>query len=109
MSHDPVEPLAAVYAVGALDGDDLTQFEAHLPTCAACQASIRDAHETLTRATLSMPPMAPPAGARAALVRRVADRRGTRRGTLLLLGAATGGAPAHAEKVTGRLGSVGDT
>jgi len=101
MSHEPFETLAAVYAVGALDGDDLTQFEAHLPTCAACQASIRDAHETLTRATLSMPPMAPPAGARAALVRRVADRREPRRGTWLRWAAATAVAAAAAAMFTG--------
>src|SRR5262245_62482079 len=78
MSHEPFETLAAVYAVDALDGDDLAVFEAHLPTCSACQASVRDARETLARATLSMRPQAPPAAARAALVSRVAERRETR-------------------------------
>ena len=75
MTHEPYETLVAVYAVGALDGDDLAQFEAHLATCAACQASLRDAEETLARAALSAPPQAPPATARDALVRRVAERR----------------------------------
>ena len=28
MNHDPFDTLATVYAVGALDGDDLVQFEA---------------------------------------------------------------------------------
>jgi anti-sigma-K factor RskA len=74
MTHEPFETLAPVYAVGALDGDDLAVFEAHLPTCSACQASVRDAQETLARVTLSMPPQAPPAAARAALVGRVAER-----------------------------------
>jgi len=75
VSHEPFETLAAVYAVDALDGDELAQFEAHLPTCATCQASVREAQETLTRAMLSMPPQSPPPTARAALVRRVAERR----------------------------------
>ena len=101
MTHEPFETLAAVYAVGALDGDDLTQFEAHLPTCAACQASIRDAHETLTRATLSMPRLAPPAGARAALLRRLADRRDLRPRAWLRWAAATAVAAAVAAMFTG--------
>jgi anti-sigma-K factor RskA len=75
VSHEPFESFAPVYAVGALDGDDLEQFEAHLPGCNACQATVREAQETLTRATLSMPPQPPPAAARAALMRRVAERR----------------------------------
>jgi anti-sigma-K factor RskA len=75
VNHEPYETLAAVYAVGALDGDDLAEFEAHLPTCPACQAAVRDAQETLARAVLSAPPQAPPPGAREALVRRVAERR----------------------------------
>ena len=78
MSHEPFETFAAVYAVGALDGDDLAVFEAHLPTCTACQASVRDGQETLARAALSMPPQTPPPAARAALVRRVAERREVR-------------------------------
>ena len=71
MSHEPFETLAAVYAVGALDGDDLAQFEAHLPGCAICQAAVRDAQDTLARAMLSAPPQAAPSGVRDALVRRV--------------------------------------
>jgi hypothetical protein len=30
-SHEDFEDLAAVYVVGALDGDDLTRFEVHRP------------------------------------------------------------------------------
>ena len=96
MSHEPFETLAAVYAVDALDGDDLAQFEAHLSACPACQAAVRDARETLARAVLSAPPQMPPAAAREALVRRVAERRGARSygwlrwaaGTLVATGAA---------------------
>jgi anti-sigma-K factor RskA len=100
-SHEPFETLAAVYAVDALDGDDLAVFEAHLPTCPACQASVRDAHETLARATLSMPPQAPPAAARAALVRRVAEPRERRPRGWLRWAAATAVAAAAAAMFAG--------
>lgn len=100
-SHEPFETLAAVYAVDALDGDDLAVFEAHLPTCPACQASVRDAQETLARATLSMPPQAPPAAARAALVRRVAEPRERRPRGWLRWAAATAVAAAAAAMFAG--------
>jgi anti-sigma-K factor RskA len=101
VSHEPFESLAAVYAVGALDGDDLAQFEAHLPTCGACQATVRDAEETLARAMLASPAEAPPPEARAALVRRIAERRGARFGAWLRWTAATAVAAAAAAMFAG--------
>ena len=89
MSHEPFETLAAIYAVGALDGDEVAQFEAHLPTCPACQAAVRDAEETLVRAVLTAPPQVPPAAAREALVRRVGERRDVRSRAWLRWAAAT--------------------
>src|SRR5207244_2382928 len=89
MSHEPCETLAAIYAVGALDGDEVAQFEAHLPTCPACQAAVRDAEETLARAVLTASPQVPPAAAREALVRRVAERRDVRSRAWLRWAAAT--------------------
>jgi anti-sigma-K factor RskA len=71
VSHEPYETLAAVYAVGALDGDDLVQFEAHVPGCAICQASVREAQEVLARAALTATPQVPPPDVRRALVQRV--------------------------------------
>ena len=101
MSHEPFETLAAVYAVGALDGDDLAQFEAHLPTCAVCQATLREAQDALARAMLSTPPQAPPAGAREALVRRVGRARGADRRSWLRWAAATAVVAAAAAGFTG--------
>jgi len=89
MSHEPFETLAAIYAVGALDGDEVAQFEAHLPTCPACQAAVRDAEETLARAVLTAPPQVPPAAAREALMRRVTERRDVRSRAWLRWAAAT--------------------
>ena len=42
MSHDDIAELAADYALSALDPDDLALFEAHLPTCPECTASVAE-------------------------------------------------------------------
>ena len=89
MSHEPFETLAAVYAAGALDGDDLVQFEAHLPGCAECQAAVREAQDTLARAMLSARPQTPLPAVREALVRRVERTRGAGRRAWLTWAAAT--------------------
>lgn len=53
MSHDELDTLAALYAVGALDGDDLPRFQAHLATgCARCATMLRDAGDVRARAAL---------------------------------------------------------
>ena len=101
MSHEPFETLAAVYAVGALDGDDLAQFEAHLPSCAVCQAALREAEDALARAMLSTPPQAPPAEARQALVRRVGRAGGADRRSWLTWAVATTVVAAAAAGFTG--------
>ena len=72
MSHEPFETLAPVYAVGALDGDDLVRFEAHLREgCATCEAVLRDSTEALATLARDATPTIPPAYVRDALVRRV--------------------------------------
>ena len=101
MSHEPFETLAAVYAVGALDGDDLAQFEAHLPTCPACQTAVREAQDTLARAMLAAPPQVPPPAVREALVTRVARARPAGRRRWLAWAAATAVAAAAAAGFTG--------
>jgi anti-sigma-K factor RskA len=74
--HESFEELAAVYAVGALDGDELVQFEAHLAEgCERCARALRDAEHTLTRLTLDGPPAIPPPEVKTALLQRIdADR-----------------------------------
>jgi anti-sigma-K factor RskA len=72
MTHEPFDTLAPVYAVGALDGEDLVRFEAHLRQgCPACEAVVRDSTEALTAAAGDVPPMIPPAHVREELMRRV--------------------------------------
>jgi anti-sigma-K factor RskA len=71
-SHETYETLAAVYAVGALDGDDLAQFEAHLAEgCARCDAIVRESREALVRMALAATPSVPPPDVKAALQARI--------------------------------------
>jgi len=72
MTHEPFDTLAPVYAVGALDGEDLVRFEAHLREgCPTCEAVLRESTEAFAAATGEAPPMIPPAHVREALLRRV--------------------------------------
>lgn len=71
MTHEELGALAAVYAVGALDGDDLASFEAHLGSrCARCTDAVREFEETLTRLLLEATPVPPPSATRGRLLRR---------------------------------------
>src|SRR6185436_8881313 len=85
--HETYESLAAVYAVGALDGDDLARFEAHLAEgCERCEAIVRESREALTRTVLAASRAVPPPEAKAALQARIAaippSARALRRGWL---------------------------
>ncbi|MBM3218043.1 MAG: anti-sigma factor [Candidatus Rokubacteria bacterium] len=72
MSHEPFDTLAAVYAVGALDGGDLARFEAHLREgCSTCETIVRESSEALAGLARERPPVIPPAHVREALIRRV--------------------------------------
>ena len=72
MTHEPFDTLAPVYAVGALDGDDLVRFEAHLRAgCPECEALLRESAEALAASSRELPPMIPPAHVRETLMRRV--------------------------------------
>ncbi len=58
--HEPFADLAAPYALGALDGEDLVRFEEHLRGgCAECQRALaahRDALVQVARAVSAPPP-----------------------------------------------------
>lgn len=72
MTHEPFDTQAAAYALGALDAEERTEFERHLATgCTLCQASLRESGETLAALAAQLPPAVPPAGVRAALLRRI--------------------------------------
>ena len=72
MTHEPFDTLAPIYAVGALDGDDLVRFEAHLRAgCEVCESYLRDTAETFMELGRDEPPAIPPAHVRDTLLRRV--------------------------------------
>jgi len=105
-THDTFDELAAVYAVGALDGDDLARFEAHLAEgCARCATTLRESGEALGRLALAGTPEVPPPRVRASLVARAAGARpgraAPRRASWVPWAAATAAAAAIAAMITG--------
>ncbi len=78
--HEPFSELAVVYALGALDGEDLVQFRTHLQTgCTECNRTLEDAHAALAHLAqgLSEPP---PRRLRSAVIGRIAGDTGPRAG-----------------------------
>ena len=105
-SHETFDELAAVYAVGALDGDDLVRFEAHLTEgCERCAATLRESEQALARVALAGTPAVPPPAVKAALRQRVAAapraRRAPARASWVPWAAATGAVAAVAALLTG--------
>jgi len=73
MTHDTYETLASGYALGTLDGEDLTQFQAHLAEgCAACTTALRESAQTLALLARATSPVIPPASVKEALLARIA-------------------------------------
>jgi anti-sigma-K factor RskA len=71
MTHDPFDTQAAAYALGALDGEELAAFEAHLAQgCAQCEAALRESREALAGVAASAPRAVPPPEIRDTLMRR---------------------------------------
>jgi anti-sigma-K factor RskA len=76
MTHEPFDTQAAAYALGALDGEERTEFERHLATgCDLCQTSLRESGEALAALAAQLPPAVPPPGVKAALLRRIGGPR----------------------------------
>lgn len=82
MNHDEWLERAELYALGALDGEELRDFERHLARgCAECEERLDDCRETLARAAASLEPVAPPARVKADLLRRISAESKARRFT----------------------------
>ena len=72
---EPAE-LAALYAAGALPGDELAAFEAHLASgCEACQAELQQLRWVTSKLWYAIRPVIPDAKIRDALLARVAAKR----------------------------------
>src|SRR5262245_62607358 len=59
--HEHWHERGEIYALGALDGQELEEFEAHLASgCSICEAYLRETRETLAVLHRSLRPEAPP-------------------------------------------------
>jgi hypothetical protein len=69
MSTDhPFADSVGAYAIGALDADERRAFEAHLSTCARCQADLRDMQKVNAALAITEPRADPPASLRASTI-----------------------------------------
>ncbi len=72
INHEEWLEQAEIYALGALDGEDLAQFEAHLAAgCPRCEHRLRETRETLTLLPRSLEPVVPPAAVKARVLEQI--------------------------------------
>jgi anti-sigma-K factor RskA len=72
LNHDTWLEQAEIYALGALDGEELARFEAHLAAgCPQCEHRLRETREALTLLPRSLQPVAPPAAVKARLLAQI--------------------------------------
>jgi anti-sigma factor ChrR (cupin superfamily) len=86
MSHTTVDEeaagRAALYALGALEGDEAREFEEHLAAgCEACAAELREFETVAGDLGTAAPAAEPPAGVRARLLALVSEDKGGESGT----------------------------
>src|SRR5688572_21930910 len=71
--HEHWQEQSEIFALGALDGQELRDFEAHLASgCAICEAYLRETRETLNLLHQSLRPMAPPAAVKDRIFQQIA-------------------------------------
>jgi anti-sigma factor ChrR (cupin superfamily) len=67
---------AALYALGALDGEEAREFERHVAGCDACAAELREFETVAADLALAVPPASPPAAVRSRLLSLVSESEG---------------------------------
>jgi anti-sigma-K factor RskA len=67
-----------LYALGALDGEELQRFEAHLRSCKDCQRQLAEARSVSVLIGLAAPPLAPPPKVKAELMETIKKEKSTR-------------------------------
>ncbi len=75
--HDELVESAALYALGALSGDERQRLEAHLQTCAACQAEARAFAAVVDRLAYAAPRVDPPRRLRSDILAALPQPRAT--------------------------------
>lgn len=86
-AHDRYAELAGPWVLGLLDAAERREFEAHLESCAACQAEVRDAEAVAEALAEAVPQHAPPPDLRARVLAAAGPAPATNRTEA---GAATG-------------------
>ena len=77
--HENWREHGEIYALGALDGQELKEFEAHLASgCAICEAYVRETRETLAVLHRSLRPEAPPLAIKSRILDQIAPQAMTR-------------------------------
>ena len=70
--HESWRERGDIYALGALDGQELKDFEAHLAAgCATCDSDLREARETLNLLHRALAPIQPPPRVKTRLMNRI--------------------------------------
>ncbi len=70
--HEHWRECSDIYALGALDGEELKNFQAHLATdCPTCEAYVRDRGETLNLLHRSLRPLTPPSAVKARILHQI--------------------------------------
>ncbi|HYN10170.1 MAG TPA: anti-sigma factor [Vicinamibacterales bacterium] len=65
MAHEAFEDALASYAIDALDPPDARAFEAHLSSCARCQAELAELRRVVAGIGMTAEPMTPPVALKA--------------------------------------------
>jgi anti-sigma-K factor RskA len=76
------ENLAPLYALGALDGDDLARFSEELKRSEALRALVKEYQDAATALPLSLPPMTPSAGLKTRVMAAATGQQAPRRAVL---------------------------
>ena len=71
MAHEEWLERAEIFGLGALDGDERSQFEAHLAGCRVCEDHLRESREILAVVARSLAPVVPPQQVKARLLHQI--------------------------------------
>jgi anti-sigma-K factor RskA len=74
--HEHWQEQSEIFALGALDGQELKDFEAHLASgCAICEAYLRETRETLNLLHRSLQPMTPSPAVKDRILQQIAGEK----------------------------------
>jgi anti-sigma-K factor RskA len=74
MNHQEFKDLAAIYSLGALDGEERASLERHLEECVECRSLVVEYRDSATVLARALPPASPSAALRASIQARIAPK-----------------------------------